>query len=301
MTSPLIAFLIKLPLALLVFLLVAYAGTVSKRVAGVLFTFPILNGIAIIASPDPVTVADAIYPLVIFNCVLFAIVISFAHSLPRVDALPRRSRLLVRVIVWAAAWLVGAYLITDVRQQIFGAAVLFVGALIVAFAFMHLCWSQTSDTPRVPDGGGVTYHSRGFASFWLNSTGLWRIVLFALAYGCLVFVSRAALDEKWVGMASALPLPGLFALAALIDDSDAAERTQLLPMRDTVFLGPLLVIPFNWAFSHILAAYLPPDLVLARYLLLFAMWAVAALAVLRLVPRLSTTLDRLVSPASPTR
>ena len=49
MTSPLIAFLIKLPLALLVFLLVAYAGTVSKRVAGVLFTFPILNGIAIIA------------------------------------------------------------------------------------------------------------------------------------------------------------------------------------------------------------------------------------------------------------
>jgi hypothetical protein len=30
---------------------------VSKRVAGVLFTFPILNGIAIIASDDPVTVA----------------------------------------------------------------------------------------------------------------------------------------------------------------------------------------------------------------------------------------------------
>src|ERR1041384_4972461 len=117
MASPLVAFLIKLPLALLVFLLVAYVGTVSKRVAGVLLTFPILNGIAIIASGDPVAVADAIYPLVIFNCVLFAIVISFAHSLPPVDALPRRSRLLVRVIVWAAAWLAGAYLITDVRQQ----------------------------------------------------------------------------------------------------------------------------------------------------------------------------------------
>src|ERR1043165_10177395 len=67
MTSPLLAFLIKLPLAILVFLLVAYAGTVSKRVAGVLFTFPILNGIAIIASDEPTIVADAIHPLVIFN------------------------------------------------------------------------------------------------------------------------------------------------------------------------------------------------------------------------------------------
>ena len=188
MTDPLIAFLIKLPLALLVFLLVAYAGTVSKRVAGVLLTFPILNGIAIIASDDPVTVADAICPLVIFNCVLFAIVISFAHSLPPVDALPRRSRLLMRVIVWAAAWLAGAYLITDVRQQIFGAVVLFVGAVIVAFVFMRQCWSHTSDSSRVPKGGGVTIHSRAFASFWLNSAGLWRIVLFALAYGCLFFV-----------------------------------------------------------------------------------------------------------------
>ena len=102
-------------------------------------------------------------------------------------------------------------------------------------------------------------------------------------------------------MASALPLPGLFALAALTDDTAAAERNQLLPMRDTVFLGPLLVIPFNWAFSHILAAHLPPDLVLLRYLLLFAMWIIAALAVLLLVPRLATTLDRRVSPVAPTR
>src|ERR1043165_3830379 len=117
MPSPLLAFLIKLPLALLVFLLVAYVGTVSKRVAGVLLTFPILNGIAIIASGDPVTVADAIYPLGIFNCVLFAIVISFARLLPPVDALPRRSRLVVRVVVWAIVWFAGAYVITDLRQH----------------------------------------------------------------------------------------------------------------------------------------------------------------------------------------
>jgi hypothetical protein len=297
MTSPLIAFLIKLPLALLVFLLVAYAGTVSKRVAGVLFTFPILNGIAIIASDEPTVVADAIYPLVIFNCVLFAIVISFARSLPPVDALPRRSRLIVRVIVWAIAWFAGAYLITDVRQHIFGAAILFAGSVIVALVFMRLCRSGGSTAQNKP-APGATHHGRAFASFWLNSTGQWRIVLFTLAYGCLFFVSRAALEEKWVGMASALPLPGLFALAALIDDT--TESAQLLPMRDTVFLGPLLVIPFNWAFSHLLVSALPPDQVLLRYLLLFAMWIVAAGAVLLLVPRLATYLDRRVSPDATT-
>ena len=69
----------------------------TERIAGVLFTFPILNGVAIIASTDPIVVADAIYPLVIFNCVLFAVVISFPQSLPPVSALPRGPRLLARV------------------------------------------------------------------------------------------------------------------------------------------------------------------------------------------------------------
>ena len=98
MTAPLLAFALKLPLALLVFLIIAYAGTTDKRIAGVLFTFPILNGVAIIASPQPIVVADAIYPLVIFNCVLFALVISFPHALPPVGALPRGAKLFARVV-----------------------------------------------------------------------------------------------------------------------------------------------------------------------------------------------------------
>ena len=125
-----------------------------------------------------------------------------------------------------------------------------------------------------------------------------RIVLFTVAYGCLFWVSRVALEEKWVGMASALPLPGLFALAALTDDTKGAE---LLAMRDTVFLGPLLVIPFNWTFSHLLVAVLPPDQMLLRYLLLFLMWIAAAFAVLWLIPLLANHFDRRVSPALPTR
>jgi hypothetical protein len=62
-------------------------------------------------------------------------------------------------------------------------------------------------------------------------------------------------------------------------------------MRDTVFLGPLLVIPFNWTFAHALAA-LPPDAILPRYLLLLVLWTLAALAVVVLVPWLAAYLDR---------
>src|SRR5262245_49574507 len=125
MAETLAPFLIKLAFALAVFLLVAYVGTVSKRIAGMLLTFPILNGIAIVTSPDPVRVADAIYPLVIFNCVLFALLTSFPQALP-VGAWPRNVRLLSRVAIWSMAWLAGAYLITDLRAQIPGAATLFV-------------------------------------------------------------------------------------------------------------------------------------------------------------------------------
>ena len=60
-------------------------------------------------------------------------------------------------------------------------------------------------------------------------------------------------------------------------------------MRDTVFLGPILVIPFNWAFAHLIVFV--PD-TLPRYLLLFALWSLAACAVLLLVPRIAAHFDR---------
>jgi hypothetical protein len=313
MTASLLAFALKLPLALAVFLLIAYAGTTDKRIAGVLFTFPILNGVAIIASPEPVVVADAIYPLVIFNCLLFSAVISFPGMLPPVSALPRSAKLFARVAAWSLAWFAGAFLITEFRAAMPGAAVLFADASILVIVFIALCWTKPASGAQASEATpGVSarhiaergqsrislrfIRATGFTAFWVNSTGAARIAFFVLAYACLFFASHVALDEKWVGMASALPLPGFFALAALMDDAerthDAGARAELLPIRDTLFLGPVLVIPFNWTFSHALVSALPPDAIVARYLLLLALWIGAALAVLILVPRLEEYLDR---------
>src|SRR5262245_41486703 len=149
-------------------------------------------------------------------------------------------------------------------------------------------WSGAGEEASAPRN-----HVAGFIAFWSTRTGTWRIALFVLTYACLFFAARAAADQKWVGTASALPLPGLFALAALIDDAETrgVSMAVLRPIRDTLFLGPLLVIPFNWMFSHALLA-LPQDAVLTRYLLLFALWAIAATAVVIMVPRLATRLDR---------
>lgn len=289
MTSPLLAFLLKLPLALAVFLLIAYAGTVSRRIAGVLLTFPILNGIAIIASPEPVVVADAIYPLVMFNCVLFALVMTFPNTLPPVGALPRTLRLFARVIVWSVAWFAGAYLVTDFRATIPGAGVLLTASAAFAILFVMVCWTTNAPADRA---GASSSHWRDFMMFWGNRIGAGRIAFFILAYACLFFASHTALDEKWVGMASALPLPGFFAVATLMDDAEHAHASRtLLPMRDTLFLGPVLVIPFNWMFSHAMLA-VPQSELVSRYVLLFAFWAVAALAVVFLVPRLAAYFDR---------
>lgn len=281
----LFAFAIKLPLALIVFLVIAYAGTVNKRIAGVLFTFPILNGVAIITSSDPVRVAAAIYPLVMFNCVLFALLISYPRLLP-VGNWPHNVRILARVSASSIAWFIGAYLITDRRDQLPGAAPLFVVSAIAAAAFVFLVWRAQPIEPAKPRN-----HAAAFLSFWGNSTGAWRVALFVVVYACLSVASHAALDEKWVGMASALPLPGLFALATLIDESERTP-TALTPLRDTLFLGPLLVIPFNWTFAHALVDSMPKNALILRYALLLALWAIAAFAVVLFVPRIAKYFDQ---------
>jgi len=204
--------------------------------------------------------------------------------------LQRWGRLFTRVIVWTFAWLAGALVLTYHRSAIPGGGTLLVGATAFAIAFMTLAWSRgaSADTPSTNN------HVQRFVAFWCTNAGFWRIAFFIITYACLFFAARAVGDQKWVGMASALPLPGFFALAVLIDDMEdrSTALAALTPIRDTLFLGPLLVIPFNWTFSHALLSVLPPDGVAARYLLLFVMWTVAAAAVVLLVPRLAARLDR---------
>jgi hypothetical protein len=270
--------LVRFVFAIIGFVFLTHYGARSRRTVGILLTFPILNGIALLNSPDPFRVAEAVYPLVMFNCVFFWVAISTVRWLPpRGNAHSEFTLLVIRISAWGAVWAFFAYQITDFRDQI-PTAILFVTYGTLACGVTFYSWG------RLPAPGEPrTIHS----TLWLN----WavRILLFASVFFCILYVTQNASDQKWAGMASSLPLPGLFALAAL---SATSGEGQLMPVRDSVLLGPLLVVPFNWAFAKVITS-LPsgPTGTIMGILALVLAWVVALRLVFRLLPALETYLD----------
>ena len=196
--------LAKLFLALGGFLVISYYGMRSRRFAGLLLTFPLLNGIALLASPDPFRVAQAIYPIVIFNGILFWVAISTVRWLP-----PKRWRfpssilLIGRASCWGAVWFFFAYYLTDRSDEIVNGIMWFAFYVCASFLMVYCFWTQpktSKEIERTPSG----------TKDWTNWIG--RIALFVLAFFGLLFVATHASDQKWVGMAGALPLPGIFAV-----------------------------------------------------------------------------------------
>jgi hypothetical protein len=280
---------IKLLLGLAAFLLVGYVGKAhDKRIAGVLLTFPILNGIGMLTGADPLAVAQSIYPLVIFNSLLFYAAITWGDAWPPVSAgaAPGR-RLMLTVAVWAAIWLAGAFAITLLHDRIPGAAALFLVQVGIAVSLVLGGWTVASAAGAQVAASG---HLRDFLALWTTRDAAKRIALFV---GCfaIVLIASYGFESKWVGMASALPLPGLFALATL---SALEAPKRLYPIRDTVLLGPFLVIVFNWILARVVLQ-LPADplahaaIGIAAVVLL---WVAAALVVIFGVPALAARLDR---------
>src|SRR5262245_3928734 len=155
---------IKLLLGLAAFLLVGYVGMAhDKRIAGVLLTFPILNGIGMLTGADPLAVAQSIYPLVIFNSLLFCAAISLGDRWPPfAPATQPNRKLIVRLVVWTAIWLAGAVALTLLHDRLPGAAVLFVISLGIAIPLMLAGWAAPSaESPADPHGYG-----RDFLTLW---------------------------------------------------------------------------------------------------------------------------------------
>jgi hypothetical protein len=270
--------LVKFAFAIAGFVFLTQYGARNRRIAGVLLTFPILNGIALLNSPDPFRVAGAVYPLVMFNSILFWAAINTVRWLPlRGNASSEHVQLIARIGIWGAVWALFAYQLTDLRDRIH------TGMLITIYCALA-CWVTYSSWRRPP----ARHESKTAPStFWLN----WavQISLFAVVFFCLLYVSQNASDQKWAGMASALPLPGLFALAAI---SVTSDEGQLMPIRDSVLLGPLLVVPFNWSVAEVITS-LPvgPTGTLIGILTLVLAWSIALLSVIWLLPILERFLD----------
>ena len=273
--------LIKLALGLAAFVFIVVVGSRNKRIAGVLLTFPTLNAVALLTSPDPFRVADAIALLVVFNTLLFwAAVMTLRWVPPRPERLAPLTVLICRVLVWTAVWCAAAYWLTDNRDRFPSEAILFWLTLVVAIGAALMLWRQPPPLQQKPAMPTTI-------SGPLNWTV--RIVLFVAVYAALLYAARHASDQKWTGMASALPIIGFFGLAYL---STQNTEAQLQPIRDTVLLGPLLVIPFNWSLASVIMATPPGPLGAFHIAELLAAWAIALALVFTVVPAIENFMDR---------
>ncbi len=271
----------KLLLATSAFALIGWLGVRDKRIGGVLLTFPLLNGIAMLTGVDPLGIAGTVYLVVMWNCVVFLVAMFRYEALPPLPAgLSDETKIVLRVVVWCLAWAAGAAILAFFRDALSFAGRLFSIELCFAGLYVWRCWRR----PAAPS-------SQAFAAMWLNGRGVVRIACFVAAFALLSLVAYVANDSRWVGWASALPLPGLFALATL---TVMRDRRDLVTLGDTVLFGPLLVIPFNWLLARAIVALRLADAgTFAEIGTVVAFWAIAAWLVFAVVPRFGRWRDRL--------
>jgi hypothetical protein len=263
------------------FVLVGWFGARDKRVGGVLLTFPLLNGIAMLTGADPLGMAGTIYLVMMWNCLLFLFVIHRYERLPPLPAaLNAEATIVLRVVAWTLLWAIGAVALAWFRDALSVAPVLFMIQLALAAWYMARRWRPPP--PR---------SSPSFRDMWLNGSGAVRIGCFVVAFALLAVVAYADNDSRWVGWASALPLPGLFALATL---SVTQDKPDIAALGDTVLLGPLLYIPFNALLARAIIVLRAGQAgTLAEIATVVAFWAITAALVFGLVPQIARWRDSL--------
>jgi len=274
--------LVKLLLSVGIFAVTGYLGRFhDKRIAGVLLTFPILNGIGILTGGDPLAVANSIYAVVVVNGLLLFMAIRFVGVLPPLPAgASANAALASRLIVWTLIWAVGAFSVVNWRDALPGPA----GLLAFQCALVALVVMVGWRAPRKPEQAPARMP---FVAFWSSPAGRTRIALFTLC--CIALLAAAnSWESKWVGMLSALPLPGLFAVATL---SVLEPRKDFAVIGDSVLFGPILVIAFNWTYAHIVVRLPAAGHTIIGLAVLVLLLAINAALIFWIVPRISAYLD----------
>jgi hypothetical protein len=269
---------VKLLFALAAFCFIGLVGPRNRRITGLLLTFPILNGIALLTDAQPYRVAETISLMVMLNSALFFIAIRGVDWLPPyASRLPELLSVLYRLLIWTIIWFLGARYLTQARDAFPSSLTLFFIQCGVAAAAIGWLWKPP---PAARPAVASPRPLEAYASWGA------RIALFLLVFCVLLYTARHATDPRWVGMASSLPLPGLFALAYLAAKS---RKEDVRPIADTVLLGPLLVIPFNFLFAAWMTVF--PGRTAIGVLSLALAWGAGLGLLFWLMPKVERYLD----------
>jgi hypothetical protein len=244
--------LLKAGLGTLLFILILWcAQSRHPRAAGMMLTFPALNGIGLLVGEGPALqpMAQAMVPMIVVNGLLCVSYI-LAQRLLRRFGKQRGCRLAPIVLMgmclglwFLMAWYVAPHLQSWLTTS--GGIRWFVlGYVLCASPCIGLLWCSAPPSGRAKQ------------SLWqvLQANKERLGVLFGLIVLILLFIRIGA--QTWAGRFSAFPLLPLYTLALLhAGEIGAPRRASVLDeLGSTVLMGPVVAMLFVWTYVFYLKA-----------------------------------------------
>ena len=215
------------------------------RVAGMMLTFPMLNGMALVSAREHAhKTGQSMVPIVVLNgamCFLFALALAWSDT-ARAHPVPLTA---LAAVLWLCV-----YAVLEGRNVMMpwgGATAVFAAACVMAsVAITYWLWPAcTPLAAQVPvRAGGLA----GVLDSWI------RIALFALSLFIVFVVAHFYRDaHAAIGRLGALPIVPLFGLytVASVLASDPAAIPKLETMRSMVLIGWMIAL----VFAVVLATY----------------------------------------------
>jgi len=246
-----IALAAKVLLGTTLYIAVLWQARRNPRAAGMMLTFPTLNGISMLmtqpAELAPIVGSMLLMPVV--NALFCAIYLAGFERLVRAGTAPATGSALLLTAI-AGLWFAVAWLISrnawgvPVEDEIAYFAVAAVGGLALTAAF-------PARRPAAPLAASPTRPDHLVLRNWRP------IVLFAVALSCVLVADRIGHSPALLGVLAAMPLVAFFSLNTIASDrerSSAARRDDLAAVANGVWLGPAVAIAFIVGFWRWLAA-----------------------------------------------
>ena len=248
---------------LLLMLIEVARGKVALA-AGMMLTFPAINGITLFFANSPTAGEQTatMLPMIAFNGLMCLGFVMTVTSLLR--RYPANSRSIVGVSLAAAffAWVLMAWQhlqFSSLRSQFY---------LVCGYLMLALIPIALSSAPATAAATGDTWQ-HALSKLWRNPRLYGRIILF-VATLWLVLIA----PEEFVGALGAAPLVPLFGLW-VISESGEASIDALAAVCTTVLLGPVIAMTFVMSFGRAIDHAGP----FSGFLSLILGWGICALAI----------------------
>jgi hypothetical protein len=236
-----IALAAKVLLAPVLFVLILFAAqSIRFRwAAGMLLTFPALNGIGLfVASPKSIALSPPMIPMIAVNGILCFLYVAMIQRDGRVFATAVSPLMLF--IICLALWARFFFLDMEISREWEPAFVAV--CLVVAWALTYLLWLNRERHLAL----------QGSKTLWefLQNWNEWcvRALMFLVLLGIFVAVSFVGADSV-AGRLGAAPILPLFALYSLATGNDSQAKMDAT--KTTAFLGPIVAMSFVVLFAEV--------------------------------------------------